>query len=69
KAGDGLTPIDIVKFTTGYGRWLLTTVSNGTKCKVVVGRDARISGQMVQSIVTSTLSALGIDVVCLQLST
>nr|MBK9651398.1 phosphoglucosamine mutase [Bacteroidota bacterium] len=69
KAGDGLTPIDIVKFTTGYGRWLLTTVSNGTKCKVVIGRDARISGQMVQSIVTSTLSALGIDVVCLQLST
>ncbi len=67
-AGDNLTPIDIVKFSTAYGQW----VKNQTKAnnyKVVVGRDARISGAMVQNLVMNTLIGLGIDVVDLGLST
>ena len=67
KIGEGLSPFDIVKFTAAYGTWLIQ--NNSSKLKVVVGRDARISGEMVQSIVISTLQALGIDVVDVGLST
>ncbi len=66
KPGDGLTPLDIVKFAAAYGTWLLRTHK---KCKVVVGRDGRISGPMVSSLVMHTLSGLGIEVVDLGLST
>lgn len=65
-AGDGLTPLDIVKFTSAYGAWLIKT---GAAKKVVVGRDARISGAMVNNLVTGTLMGLGIDVVDIGLST
>jgi len=65
-AGDGLTPLDIVKFTSAYGAWL---IKNGAAKKVVVGRDARISGSMVNNLVTGTLMGLGIDVVDVGLST
>lgn len=65
-AGEGLTPIDIVKFTSAYGTW---AVNKTGKKKIVVGRDARISGEMVNSLVTGTLQGLGIDVVDLGLST
>lgn len=68
KPGDGLTPADIVKFTSAYGTWLISR-NNGTKCKVVLGRDARISGSMVSGLVSSTLLGLGIDVVDTGLST
>lgn len=64
--GDSLTPADVVKFTAAYGAWLLHNKKNK---KVVVGRDARISGEMVNKIVCSTLQALGIDVLDLGLST
>lgn len=66
KAGEGLTPIDIVKFTAAFGSWV---VSKSTSNKVVVGRDARISGQMVNNLVIGTLQGLGIDVIDLGLST
>lgn len=66
KAGDGLTPIDIVKFTAAYGAWVLAKTQNK---KIVVGRDARISGQMVNNLVIGTLQGLGIDVVDVGLST
>lgn len=66
KPGEGLSPLDIVKFTAAYGFWLK---QNHTKVKVVIGRDARISGKMVENIVSSTLIALGIDVVNVGLST
>jgi phosphomannomutase len=66
KPGEGLSPLDIVKFTAAYGFWLK---QNHTKVKVVIGRDARISGKMVENIVNSTLIALGIDVVNVGLST
>ncbi len=65
-AGDGLTPMDIVKFTSAYGSWAVK--KSGIK-KIVVGRDARISGSMVSNLVIGTLQGLGIDVVDLGLST
>lgn len=61
-AGEGLTPIDIVKFTTGYAMWLKRH-RNKQRCRVVVGRDARISGTMVSDIVAGTLIGCGCDVV------
>jgi phosphomannomutase len=65
-AGEGLTPLDIVKFTSAYGTWAIR--KTGIK-KIVVGRDARLSGTMVNNIVVGTLQGLGIDVVDLGLST
>ncbi|MGZ3756136.1 MAG: phosphoglucosamine mutase [Mucilaginibacter sp.] len=65
-AGDGLTPMDIVKFTSAYGSWAVK--KSGIK-KIVIGRDARISGSMVNNLVIGTLQGLGIDVVDLGLST
>jgi phosphomannomutase len=66
KAGDNLTPVDIVKFTAAFGS-IIKKKKGSTK--IVIGRDARISGDMVNSIVCSTLQALGIDVIDLGLST
>ncbi len=66
KPGENLTPIDIVKFSAAYGNW---AVKNSGKKKIVIGRDARISGSMVNSLVTNTLVGMGIDVVDLGLST
>lgn len=65
-AGDGLTPLDIVKFTSAFGAW--AAQQSGLK-KIVIGRDARISGSMVNNLVIGTLQGLGIDVVDLGLST
>ncbi|MCC8407578.1 phosphoglucosamine mutase [Mucilaginibacter sp. UR6-1] len=65
-AGEGLTPLDIVKFTSAYGSW---AVKKAGINKIVIGRDARISGEMVSSLVTGTLQGLGIDVIDLGLST
>ncbi|MFD0792308.1 phosphoglucosamine mutase [Mucilaginibacter litoreus] len=65
-AGNGLTPLDIVKFTSAYGSWAVKRT--GIK-KIVVGRDARISGSMVNNLVIGTLQGLGIDVIDLGLST
>ncbi|MGD2003994.1 MAG: phosphoglucosamine mutase, partial [Flavobacteriales bacterium] len=64
--GDNLTPIDAVKFAAGYGSWLKTRTSNPT---VVIGRDARPSGPMLEQLVISTLQGLGIDVINAGLST
>jgi phosphomannomutase len=64
--GENLTPIDVVKYTSAYGAWILQ--ANVGK-KVVVGRDARISGPLVHELVVNTLLALGIDVVDAGLST
>ena len=66
--GDNLTPIDTVKFAASYGTWL-KSYAGKDKLKVVIGRDARLSGAMVQNLVVSTLVGLGIDVVDLDLST
>ena len=66
KPGDTLSPIDTVRFTAAFGTWLL---SQSASKKIVIGRDGRISGEMVQRLVVSTLNALGLDVVDLGLST
>ncbi|MFB9058148.1 phosphoglucosamine mutase [Mariniflexile ostreae] len=66
--GENLTPIDAVKFASAYGVWLKQQ-RNKDKHKVVVGRDARISGEMIQNLVMNTLVGLGIDVVDVGLST
>ena len=68
KVGEGLTPLDTVRFSAAYGMWLKSR-SNQDHPKVVVGRDARISGEMISNIVISTLQGLGINVVNLNLST
>lgn len=69
-AGDNLTPFDIVKFVSAYAQWLLQQTADGNRRgKVVVGRDARISGQMVDSLVCGTLTGCGIDVVNIGLAT
>ncbi len=68
RPGQNLTPLDAVQFASAYGTWLQEKFPN-RKLKVVIGRDARISGPMIQNIVQNTLSGLGIDVVDLGLST
>jgi len=66
KADEGLTPIDVVKYTAAFGSWV-TEQSNINK--IVVGRDGRMSGEIVRNLVVSTLQSLGIEVVDLGLST
>ena len=68
KPSENLTPIDAVKFAAAYGIWL-KDYSKKEKLKVVIGRDARLSGEMIQNLVVSTLIGLGIDIFDLNLST
>ena len=68
KVQENLTPIDAVTFAAAYGTWLKQH-QNKEKIKVVIGRDARISGEMIQNLVQYTLIGLGIDVVNIGLST
>lgn len=68
KVDDNLTPVDVVKFTAAFGTWLQRN-KNKKDLTLVIGRDARISGAMVSSLVTATLQGLGINVVDLGLST
>ena len=72
KTGENLTPVDIVKFTAAFGTLLLrideNDTNNGNK-KIVVGRDGRISGEMVKQLVISTLTALGFNVIDVDFST
>lgn len=65
---DNLTPIDAVKFAAAYGTFLKTQIPN-KRLKVVIGRDARLSGPMIQDLVMQTLVGLGIDIIDLDLST
>ncbi|MDF0705802.1 phosphoglucosamine mutase [Flagellimonas okinawensis] len=68
QTNDNLTPVDAVKFAAAYGTWL-KSYSEKDELKVVIGRDARLSGEMIQNLVVSTLVGLGIDVIDLDLST
>lgn len=63
--GDALTPVDVVKFAAAFGTWIKSRKGK----KVVIGRDARLSGEMVSSLVSSTLQGLGLNVIDLGLST
>ena len=66
KTNDNLTPVDIVKFAAAYGSWIM---QQGSNIKIVIGRDGRISGEMVSNLVANTLIGLGLDVIDLGLST
>jgi phosphomannomutase len=68
KVNDNFTPLDVVKFTSAFGTWLQNN-KNKKDLTLVIGRDARISGQMVSSLVSATLQGLGISVIDLGLST
>jgi phosphomannomutase len=68
KAGDALTPLDTVKFTAAFAT-IIQRTNPGKKLKFVVGRDARISGEMIENLVVSTLSGMGVDVINTGLST
>ncbi len=68
-SGDTLNPLDIVKFTSAYATFIGKNVEAGRRPLVVVGRDARISGEMVRSVVCGTLLGMGFDVVDLGLAT
>ena len=67
RSGDGLTPLDVVKFTAAFGQWLRQR--NPALTTVVIGRDGRLSGEMVAKLVAATLQGLGLDVLDLGLST
>lgn len=73
RSGDGLSPLDVVKFTSAYAAWIAETLPSdkqkNKKLKIVVGRDARISGEMVNNLVLGTLQGMGVDVVDIGLST
>jgi phosphomannomutase len=68
KPDEGLTPLDIVYFTSAYGNWL-KEIQKTEKGKVILGRDARVSGEMVENIVSGTLMGLGFDIISLGLAT
>ncbi|MDP4249249.1 MAG: phosphoglucosamine mutase [Bacteroidota bacterium] len=67
KPNENFTPLDIVRFTAAYGTWIKETQSASKK--IVIGRDGRISGEMVRNLVVSTLNGLGLDTIDLGLST
>lgn len=68
EAGENLTPLDIVKFTAAYASFIKTSTQE-KRPRIVVGRDARISGMMVHRIITGTLSAMGCDVTDIGMAT
>ena len=67
--GDTLNPLDIVKFTTAYATFMKRNAKTERRGKIVVGRDARISGDMVRNIVCGTLMGMGLDVIDIDLAT
>jgi phosphomannomutase len=66
---EGLTPLDTVKFASAYGAWLKSKNPGVKRCRVVIGRDARMSGGMISGLVSNTIIGMGIDVTDLGLST
>lgn len=69
KPGEGLSPVDIVKFTSAFAAWVKQRNSEQSRITIVIGRDARISGEMFRNLVVGTLQGMGINVIDLGLST
>jgi phosphomannomutase len=69
KPGDALTPVDVVRFSAAFAAWVKNNYKGNARPRIALGRDARISGPMVQLLVQGTLQASGIDVLDLGLST
>jgi phosphomannomutase len=68
KQGEGLSPVDVVKFTAAFATWVKRNSKN-TKINIVVGRDARISGEMINNLVVGTLQGMGVNAIDIGLST
>ncbi len=68
KVGDSLTPVDVVKYSAAYATWLKKNTKNGSNT-IIVGRDARLSGEIISKLVCATLQSIGFDVIDLGLST
>jgi len=68
KPGMGLSPLDVVKYTAAYGEWVLRG-QDKRHALIVIGRDARPSGEMINLLINSTLTAMGINVIDLGLAT
>ena len=66
-AGEGLTPLDVVKFTAAYASFIESNTKKSNRT-IVVGRDARISGLMVRDLVVGTLCGMGFDVIDIDLA-
>ncbi len=62
-SGDNLTPVDIIRFSSAFGQWIRQNNPGDNRKSIVLGRDARISGEMVRTLVAGTLTGLGIDVI------
>ena len=69
KPGEGLSPIDLVKFSSAYAKWLKERFTDKESFKVIIGRDARISGEIVSSLVENSLLSMGIDIINIGLAT
>jgi len=69
KTGESLSPVDIIKFSAAYGTWVKKRNSGRSRISVVVGRDARKSGNMVSGLVVSSLRSLGINIIDLGMAT
>lgn len=69
EAGNNLTPVDIVRFTSAFGAFIKAANPGKRKCRVVTGRDGRISGEMITALAASVLNAMGIDVYDIGLTT
>ena len=67
--GENLTPEDIVKFASAYGQWIINRSTSSSSVTIVIGRDARISGAMLNRLVVATLQGLGIHIIDIGLST
>jgi len=68
KSGENLTPVEIIQFVSAFSKWLQTK-NYGKRCKVAIGRDARISGNLISQLIINTLTACGVDVIDLGLAT
>lgn len=69
RPGESLTPVDIVKFSAAYGTWIKNKAGENDEIKIVTGRDARVSGPLVSTLVNSTLRSMGINITDLGLAT
>ncbi|MDZ7737936.1 MAG: phosphoglucosamine mutase [Bacteroidales bacterium] len=68
KPGEGLSPLDIIKFTAAYSEWILRSKTD-KRCRLVLGRDARPTGEVISRLVSGTVASMGIDVIDLGLAT
>ncbi|MFO7756542.1 MAG: phosphoglucosamine mutase [Bacteroidales bacterium] len=62
RPGEGLSPVDIIKFTAAYSEWIQRS-KTGKRCRLILGRDARPTGEMISRLVSGTIASMGVDVI------